>query len=83
MTQSGKKSEWNGEPLEVVREFQYSGILFHQSGVMGRAAVRMQGPFAKVMAKVRTLVKREELADLPPVTLWLFQVMALHASLWV
>ena len=49
---------WEGKPIEKVSEFKYLGILFDRKGGMSRAALRMQEPFAKAMAKVRTLIKR-------------------------
>lgn len=70
------------QPIEKVSEFKYLGILFHREGHMMRAAARMQEPCAKAMAKVRKLVKRERLTDNPFATLWLFQVIALPASLY-
>ena len=49
---------------------------------MKRAAEQMQVPFSLAMAKVRTLIKKERLVDYTYAYVWLFQVMALSASLY-
>ena len=74
--------EWGGQPLEVVDEFKYLGILFTSNGRMKKAAERMQVPFALAMARVRTLIKQEGLTEYTFAYVWLFQVLALSASLY-
>ena len=49
---------------------------------MKKAAERMQVPFARAMARVRTLIKQEGLAECTCSYVWLFQVLALSASLY-
>ena len=48
---------------------------------MTKAAEKMQLPFSVAMAKARTLIKKEGIADRVFAYVWLFQVMALSASL--
>jgi hypothetical protein len=41
---NGHRFEWEGQQLEVVKEFKYLGILFTCDGNMKKAAERMQEP---------------------------------------
>jgi hypothetical protein len=66
----------------MVDEFKYLGILFTRDGRMKKAVEQMQIPFSLAMARVRTLVKKERLVDYTYAYVWLFQVMALSASLY-
>ena len=50
--------EWEGQPLEMVDEFKYLGILFTRDERMKKAVEQMQIPFSLAMARVRTLVKK-------------------------
>jgi nitrate reductase NapE component len=49
---------------------------------MTKVAERMQLPFSSAMAKVRTLIKKDGIADHAFVYVWLFHVMALSASMY-
>ena len=49
---------------------------------MKQAAERMQVPFALAMARVSTLIEQEGLTEYTFAYVWLFQVLALSASLY-
>ena len=52
------------------------------NGHMTKAAERMQLPFSITMAEVRTLIKKEGIADYAFACVCLLRVMALSASLY-
>ena len=73
---------WEGQTLQVVDEFKYSGIMSTSNRRMTQAAERMQLPFPIALAKVQTLIKKEGVADHAFAYVWLFQIMVLSASLY-
>ena len=63
-------------------EFKYLGILFTGDGRMTKAMERMHLPFSLAMARVRALIKQEGIAACTFTYVWLFQVLALSASMY-
>ena len=71
-----------GQPLEIVEEFKFLGVMVNEKGCMTRAAEYAARPFTAAIKRVGEIGSKFCVRDCPHAMLWLFQSYALSAGLY-
>ena len=72
----------NSKPLEIVSEFKFLGVVFHEAGGMASAAEYAVRPFHAGLKHAADIGADFCVEDNPHAMLWLFQSFALSAGLY-